>query len=641
MLQRQRPVHTISMMLRGIQLQGFKNHWRYIVGGALALYLTWVLAAPASTTRGLIGASLVFACRLLLAILILRLAKRRLPLGWGRVWRYLAIGACFWAAADGIELAARLLEGRLPPPPSLASWIRLAGHLAALSAVTSHPALENQRLGRIRDLLDNGIISLSVLTIAWLVVLRAALKIGLAGTIELLWTGLAPALDLVVFSLLVKLLAQSDDRRDRQLFSLLAAGMLLLGLSDWAHGYLRLQGEGLGGTLVEPGLMAGTLLLAAATAAWYSVPTEPEYGHERGEFWERLGSRLEPLLPIGFTYAVVGMTALDWWLTGEVDQIAIAAAATLSVLLVARQGAILGQTELRNAFEQVESARSQLQALNLALEEKVSERTRELEATVADLARLNEELQELDRLKSEFVALVSHELRAPLTNIRGGMELLLKSESQLNGNVQEKLSLIHAESERLSHFIETILDLSALEAGRFPLRLLAIPLKDTATEVSARFPEELKKKRLKVDIPADLPLISADERGLSSVLFHLLDNAFKYAPKGEIRVEAKAENGLVQVMVIDQGPGIPADEQERVFDMFHRLDSRDSRETYGHGLGLHMAKRLLQAMGGGIRAEHNPGGSGARFVFWLPQAKATEKGSGSLATSMEGSPRQH
>jgi signal transduction histidine kinase len=113
----------------------------------------------------------------------------------------------------------------------------------------------------------------------------------------------------------------------------------------------------------------------------------------------------------------------------------------------------------------------------------------------------------------------------------------------------------------------------------------------------------------------------ADERGLKSVLHHLLDNATKYAPEGDLILNADAENGIVSVSLSDSGPGIPSEERERVFEMFHRLDSSDAREVYGHGLGLPMARRLLEAMGGGIRAEpteHN----GARIIFWLPEAEA-------------------
>ena len=100
----------------------------------------------------------------------------------------------------------------------------------------------------------------------------------------------------------------------------------------------------------------------------------------------------------------------------------------------------------------------------------------------------------------------------------------------------------------------------------------------------------------------------------------MLDNATKYAPNGDLILNAEAENGFVRVSLSDSGPGIPIEERERVFEMFHRLDSSDAREVYGHGLGLPMARKLLEAMGGRIRAEPNEN-TGTRIVFWLLEAE--------------------
>ena len=178
--------------------------------------------------------------------------------------------------------------------------------------------------------------------------------------------------------------------------------------------------------------------------------------------------------------------------------------------------------------------------------------------------------------------------------------------------------VVQEEIERLGALVEAILDISALEAGRFPIHLQPVELKRIASDVISQMPEI---DRIHTDLPANLPLLMADERGLKSVLHHLLDNATKYAPDGDLILNAEAENGFVNVSLSDWGPGIPFEERERVFEMFHRLDSSDSREVYGHGLGLPMARRLLEAMGGGIRAEPNEH-NGARIVFWLPEAAA-------------------
>jgi PAS domain S-box-containing protein len=276
------------------------------------------------------------------------------------------------------------------------------------------------------------------------------------------------------------------------------------------------------------------------------------------------------------------------------------------------------EIDLRAALSQLASAQRDLEALNRGLELKVEARTRELADTVANLEQVNQDLQALDRLKSEFVTLVSHELRAPLTNIRGGVELILAGYPEERTAVRETLSLVMAETDRLARFIEAILDLSALEAGKFPIRLETLDVDEVARMACARFPE-FAEGRLLYRVPGGLPRVVADERALTSVLFHLLDNARKYAPLGDIRVDAVADEEKVYVSVSDTGPGIPPQERERVFEIFHRLDSSDAREVYGHGLGLHLARRLLVAMDGNIWADEAPGG-GARLTFWLPRA---------------------
>lgn len=274
--------------------------------------------------------------------------------------------------------------------------------------------------------------------------------------------------------------------------------------------------------------------------------------------------------------------------------------------------------QLEHALAEVGRARSELADLNVELERKVEARTRELKDMVADLENLNTELKELDRLKSEFVTLVSHELRTPLTNIRAGVELVLDSGRDLSSQASGTLALVKEETGRLTHFVETILDLSALEAGRFPIHLAPMPVESVAKAVISRFPEGRGRERIRLNLPSDLPPVEADEQSLMSVLFHLLDNAIKYAPEGPIEIGGcELEGGRVQVWVDDQGPGIPMDSRSAVFDQFSRLDTSDAREVYGHGLGLHLSHRLVEAMRGGMQVAESPTG-GARLIFWLP-----------------------
>jgi signal transduction histidine kinase len=211
--------------------------------------------------------------------------------------------------------------------------------------------------------------------------------------------------------------------------------------------------------------------------------------------------------------------------------------------------------------------------------------------------------------------LVSHELRAPLTNIQAGLEVVLDGVEEAETN--ESLELIMAETSRLGGFVETILDLSALESGRFPIHLRSLSLPEIVKDVCSKFSTQAGGKRIIVNLADNLPPVVADDQGVQSILYHLLDNAIKYAPEGEIHLNAIVQDERVILSICDSGPGIPEDERENVFEMFYRLDSSDSREIYGRGLGLNLARRFLDVMGGGIEITDSES-SGTEVRFWLP-----------------------
>lgn len=280
------------------------------------------------------------------------------------------------------------------------------------------------------------------------------------------------------------------------------------------------------------------------------------------------------------------------------------------------------QAELRLAYEQIASDRAELERLNIDLENKVSEKTANLTAAYLQLEQQNLRLRELDKLKSDFVSMVSHELRSPLTNISGGIELSLADGNTLPERVNQNLTLVQSEIQRLTRFVETILDLSALEAGRLPLYPAPLDLQDLLQTVQRQLSHQPEAARVRWSLPPNLPPLLADEQALTSVLFHLLDNAFKYAPTGTIAVTAAADQqGHIQIQVADEGPGIPLEVIPMLFDRFYRSNPKDAQTVYGHGLGLYIVQRLLEAMNGTIRVENRPQG-GACFTFFLPQTGA-------------------
>ncbi len=274
------------------------------------------------------------------------------------------------------------------------------------------------------------------------------------------------------------------------------------------------------------------------------------------------------------------------------------------------------QAALKEAYEQVAAAHRELETLNEQLEIKVLEKTQNLSQAYLQLEEQNRTLQKLDEVRTDFVSLVSHELRAPLTNISGGIELMLGSPQPLPERLRESLQLVQAETRRLDNFVAAILDISALDAGRVPFYSIPLSLGTVAAAVQRQFGPLASAGRLHWKIPTDLPFVLADEHALPSVFFHLIDNALKYAPEGEIEVSAFPAGELVVAEIDDEGPGIPPDALSLVFDRFYRLHNGDAQTVYGHGLGLYIVRRLLQAMGGDIRAENRPFG-GARFTFWL------------------------
>jgi PAS domain S-box-containing protein len=292
---------------------------------------------------------------------------------------------------------------------------------------------------------------------------------------------------------------------------------------------------------------------------------------------------------------------------------------------LALAGTAYDLTEQKRQQAALEAAHSQLEQLNQQLELKVDEKTASLSEAYARLEEQNVALHKLDELKSDFVSLVSHELRAPLTNINGGIELLLSGKHPLPQQASGTLELVQGEIKRLTRFVETILDLSALDAGRLPLYPAPLSLHNVVATLQTQMLHLEGTSRIRWEIPPDYPYLLADENALGSVLFHLLDNALKYAPTGSITVSVGVEGSRGWIKVSDEGPGIAPEALPFLFDRFYRSRVSDSQSVYGHGLGLYIVRRLLDAMQGTIAVENLPGG-GACFTCTLPLIEEIEEG---------------
>ena len=254
----------------------------------------------------------------------------------------------------------------------------------------------------------------------------------------------------------------------------------------------------------------------------------------------------------------------------------------------------------------------------------ISDSAGEREGTILvfhDLTRL----KQLERTREEFVANVSHELRTPLSLIKGYVETLLDGANSNPEIAARFLKIIERNTERLDLLIQDLLTISALEAGRMKLNVQPVALRPLVEKTFSdlKRPAAAKHVTLKNELP-DLTA-AADASRLEQVFANLVDNAIKYGrAQGTVTVGGNTTGeGKIEIFVRDDGPGIPAEALERVFERFYRVDKARSREQGGTGLGLSIVKHIVQAHGGEVRVDSGLG-KGATFFFTLPQEKSAD-----------------
>ena len=219
-------------------------------------------------------------------------------------------------------------------------------------------------------------------------------------------------------------------------------------------------------------------------------------------------------------------------------------------------------------------------------------------------------------MKSDFVSAASHELRTPLTSVRGYADLLRRLLPSDDATVMEALDAIDRQSDRLLRLIRNLLATAHLENEPESSLVETFPFADLVREVRADF--HTAGERIRVEIPVDMPVIEADRGRLYEVVANLLDNALKYSPEGHpIELGARVDGGSLGFWVRDHGVGIDLADRGRIFDRFYQADRSAKRRFGGVGLGLHLVKGLLEAMGGSIAVESLPG-EGSTFTVWLP-----------------------
>lgn len=236
--------------------------------------------------------------------------------------------------------------------------------------------------------------------------------------------------------------------------------------------------------------------------------------------------------------------------------------------------------------------------------------------------QMAEKLGQIESMRRRLIGDVSHELRTPLTAIKGSMEGLMDG---VLPATQETYQQIHAEADRLNRLVDDLQELSRVEAHAYELNIHPVDISSIVRTVTKRLASQFETKRisLNLELVSHLPAVLADEDRAVQVLTNLTGNALQYTSEGgRIMISAKHANDEVQISVRDTGIGIPAEHLSHIFDRFYRVDKSRSRQTGGgSGIGLTIARALVEAHGGRIWAESAGEGQGSTFTFTLPIIK--------------------
>jgi len=275
---------------------------------------------------------------------------------------------------------------------------------------------------------------------------------------------------------------------------------------------------------------------------------------------------------------------------------------------------LMFKDEITVLSENFNTMTDHLHELYTSLEERVKLRTQEL-------AEARDEAVAANHSKSEFVSIVSHELKLPMTSIKGYSDLMLAGATgELSENQTSFLSTIRNNVNRMATLVSDLTDISRLESGNLRLEARSVPVWDVIDEVVTltKTQFEQKKQTLMVDIPEELPKTWCDRNRLAQILTNLISNANKYTPEGgSVKVQALRENGMVQIKIADNGLGMTPEDQEKLFSKFFRSADEQVREAPGTGLGLSITRNLIELQGGKVWFESEYR-KGTTFYFTLP-----------------------
>lgn len=283
-------------------------------------------------------------------------------------------------------------------------------------------------------------------------------------------------------------------------------------------------------------------------------------------------------------------------------------------------------TQRIHAQEEIRRKNADLQLLSASLEQKVQQRTAELESANKELIRLNQ-------VKSDFISIVSHELRTPLTSIKSFAEIMLDDADKQDAELRKRyLSIINSESDRLARLISDVLDLQKIDAGKMTWNDEVLDLVEIAQSVIELFSSAYRDKGIGLSLQVEngrmVGYAEADK--IRQVFNNLLSNALKFSDQGEVKVILRRLTGtpsgqpLNQIVVEDSGIGIPAEELDRIFERFYQVDDTQKRKQGGTGLGLAICKDIIEHYAGTISATSTVG-KGSSVVITMPAIEQPRK----------------
>jgi signal transduction histidine kinase len=561
----------------------------YICVGVLATIVYFALPpGPQAVLYVAIGVSAVVA---IVAGARRHLRRGRLP------WYLFALGLLLQAAGDATFSFYELVLDAFPEHASLADVAYLAGYPALVTGV----ALLIRRIGLSsarHSVLDAAIVTAAFALVQWVFLMQPlATSADLRLLDRAVWLAY-PAMDLLLLAALARFLVTPAWRAASYRY-LVASGVLLLAADEfyglaitpyvsgsWLDAFWLLSYVAWGAAALHPSMR--DLSLAPDVAR----PTLS---------WRRVLALAIALL------AAPAILAFERLTDRTVDALALAVGGSvLAGLILARVVVVV------RGIEQLSSAERRARD--------------EAETAQRQISEQNERLRELDRLKDEFVASISHDLRTPLTSIAGYVELLREDEASLSAEHRHFLNVVSRNAERLMSLVDDLLFVARLQSGQVELSPDDLDLGELAGECLEAARPRADGKDVELDLLTRGPLSArGDRRRLAQVLDNLVSNAIKFTPEGgrvEIRVGTEADQALLEVS--DTGIGISEADRQRLFTPFFRAPEAVVRQIPGTGLGLHIAREIVTAHGGTISVDSRKGG-GTTFAVALPLAREPER----------------